>query len=94
VTTRSAAQRRAIAQARERREAERAALVAEIDRVVRVIGWSRARPVIADMLAPCPVVGPRSRAGAAGTGSVALGASWQHWKPCQPREHWGPRGQR
>ena len=40
----------AIARSRERRAAELAPLLAEIDRLVSEVGWSRARPVVREVL--------------------------------------------
>ena len=40
----------AIARSRERRTAELAPLLAEIDRLVSEVGWSRARPIVREVL--------------------------------------------
>ena len=61
-TTLTAAQRQryAIVKATERRAAELAPLLAEVDRLVAEIGWSRARPVVREVLGPLvKVTGPR-----------------------------------
>ena len=42
----------AIARSRERRTAELAPLLAEIDRLVSEVGWSRARPIVREVLGP------------------------------------------
>ena len=42
----------AIARSRERRAAELAPLLAGIDRLVSEVGWSRARPVVREVLGP------------------------------------------
>ena len=44
--------RRAIARSRDRRAAELAPLLAEVDRLVAEVGWSRARPVVREVLGP------------------------------------------
>jgi hypothetical protein len=61
--TRSLAQRRAIAYARERRESELAPLRVQVARAVAEVGWTRARPVVAEVMAPVPVHGPHGRWG-------------------------------
>ena len=45
-------QRYAIGKARERRAAELAPLLAEVDRLVAEVGWEQARPVVCDALGP------------------------------------------
>lgn len=58
----TAAERRvyAIARSRERRAAELAPIVAEIDRLVAEVGWRRARPVVEAAIGPLVrVTGPR-----------------------------------
>ena len=49
----------AIARSRDRRAAELAPLLAEVDRLVSEVGWSRARPVVEAAMAPVRVTGPR-----------------------------------
>lgn len=54
--------RYAIGKARERRAAELAPLVAEVDRLVGEVGWHQARPVVETVLGPTVrVTGPRGR---------------------------------
>ena len=61
-TTRSAAQARAIAHARREQAATRAALVAEVDAAIALVGWDQARPhVVAVLGASVPLSGPRGR---------------------------------
>ena len=61
-TTRSAAQARAIAHARREHAATRAALVAEVDAAIALVGWDQARPHVRAILgATVPVSGPRGR---------------------------------
>ena len=52
-------QRYAIARSRERRDTELAPLLAEVDRLVDEVGWRQARPVVAAVMAPVRVTGPR-----------------------------------
>ena len=52
-------QRYAIGKARERRAVERAPIRAEVDRLVADVGWRQARPVVAAVMAPVRVTGPR-----------------------------------
>lgn len=55
-------QRFAIDRDRHRARAERAVLVAEVDRAVAEVGWHQARPVVVSVLgASVPVTGPRGR---------------------------------
>ncbi len=49
----------AIARSREHRVHELAPLVAEVNRLVREVGWTRARPVVEAAMAPVRVSGPR-----------------------------------
>lgn len=49
----------AIAKARERRAAELAPVLAEIDRAVRSVGWAAARPVVVNAMSPVRVTAPR-----------------------------------
>ncbi len=52
--------RRAIARSRERRAVELAPLRSEVARLVAEVGWSRARPVVREVLGPLvKVTGPR-----------------------------------
>lgn len=59
VLTASDRQRYAIARSRERRTAELAPVLVEVDRLVADIGWCRARPVVEAVMAPVSVSGPR-----------------------------------
>jgi hypothetical protein len=61
--SRSLAERQAfaVARAKERSAAERAALVAEVDAMVAAVGWRQARPVVADVLPVAVIWGPRGR---------------------------------
>ena len=61
-TTRSDLQSRAIAHARREQAATRAALVAEVDAAIALVGWDQARPHVRAILgATVPVSGPRGR---------------------------------
>ena len=61
-TTRSDLQSRAIAHARREQAATRAALVAEVDAAIALVGWDQARPhVVAVLGASVPLSGPRGR---------------------------------
>jgi len=59
---RSEAQRKAIARYRREQTARRAALVAEVDTAIAMVGWAQAKPyVLAVLGSGVPVSGPRGR---------------------------------
>ncbi len=67
-------QRYAIGKARERRAAELAPLVAEVERLVSEVGWRRARPVVEAAMAPVRVTGPRGHRVGKRTGARLVAA--------------------
>jgi hypothetical protein len=93
--------RYAIARSRERRAAELAPRLAEVDRLVSEVGWSRARPVVREVLGPHVLVSRPAgrwrakvgkRAGARIVAAVSALPAQQTLPLSQPSRNVNPKG--